>query len=90
MQAALQHYTDSLGFTVAFVWGEPAFYARVVRNGAKLNLCHVDGPVFSEALRKAESEVLSATVTTDDVEGLYAEIADMAPDRLVIPDSAQR
>ncbi|MEJ6788515.1 VOC family protein [Brevundimonas sp. BR2-1] len=77
MQAALQHYTDSLGFTVALVWGEPAFYAQVVRDGAKLNLRHVDGPVFSEALRQAEGEVLSATVTTDDIEGLYAEIADM-------------
>lgn len=77
MQAALQHYTDSLGFTVAFVWGEPAFYAQVVRDGAKLNLRHVDGPVFSDALREAEGAVLSATVTTDDIEGLYAEIADM-------------
>lgn len=77
MQAALQHYTDSLGFTVAFVWGEPPFYAQVVRDGAKLNLRHVDGPVFSDALRQAEGEVLSATVTTDDIEGLYREIADL-------------
>jgi|SRR6478672_190492 len=77
MQAALQHYTDSLGFTVAFVWGEPPFYAQVVRDGAKLNLRHVDGPVFSDALRKQEGEVLSATVTADDIEGLYREIADM-------------
>ncbi|WP_332658427.1 VOC family protein [Brevundimonas sp.] len=77
MQAALQHYTDNLGFSVAFVWGEPPFYAQVVRDGAKLNLRHIDGPVFSDALRKAEGEVLSATVTTDDIEGLYAEIADV-------------
>lgn len=77
MQAALDHYRETLGFSVAFVWGEPPFYAQVVRDGAKLNLRHVDGPVFSEALRKAEGEVLSATVATDDVEGLYAEIADM-------------
>ncbi|RZI99279.1 MAG: VOC family protein [Brevundimonas sp.] len=77
MPAALQHYTDSLGFTVSFVWGEPPFYAQVVRDDAKLNLRHVDGPVFSDALRKAEGAVLSATVTTDDIEGLYREIADM-------------
>lgn len=77
MQAALQHYTDSLGFSVAFVWGEPPFYAQVVRDGAKLNLRHVDGPVFSDALRQADGDVLSATVATDDIESLYREIADM-------------
>jgi uncharacterized glyoxalase superfamily protein PhnB len=77
MQAALDHYRDSLGFTVAFTWGEPASYAQVVRGGAKLNLRHVDGPVFAEAVRLEEGAVLSATVTTDDIEGLYGEIADM-------------
>lgn len=76
MQAALDHYTDGLGFRIAFAWGEPVFYAQVVREGAQLNLRHADGPVFSEAFRKAEGDVLSATVATDDVEGLYREFAD--------------
>lgn len=73
IQTALDHYTDGLGFRIAFAWGEPAFYAQVVREGAQLNLRRVDLPVFSEAFRKAEGDALSATVTTDDVEGLYRE-----------------
>ena len=76
MQAALDHYTDGLGFRIAFAWGEPVVYAQVVREGAQLNLRQVDGPVFAEAFRQAEGDVLSATVTTDDVEGLYGEFAD--------------
>lgn len=76
MQAALDHYADALGFHVAFTYGEPAFYAQVARGGAKLNLRHLDGPVFAPGLAEAEATVLSATVTTDDVETLYAEYAD--------------
>lgn len=76
MQAALDHYTDGLGFRIAFTWGEPVVYAQVVREGAQLNLRQVDGPVFAEAFRQAEGDVLSATVTTDDVEGLYREFTD--------------
>lgn len=78
--AALDHYVNRLGFRLAFAHGEPAFYAQVVRDGAQLNLRHVDGPVFAEGFRQAEGDVLSATVTTDDVEGLYREFADAGID----------
>ena len=31
-----EFYTKKLGFSVAFVYGEPAFYAQVFRDGARL------------------------------------------------------
>ena len=64
-------YRDKLGFTVAFVHGAPAFYAQVRRDGAALNLRHVDAPVFIAT----EDDLLAATLTTDDVDALAAEFA---------------
>lgn len=67
MTATLEHY-GRLGFRVAIAHGEPLFWAQVERDGARLNLRHVDAPVF---VRDAEDDLLSATLTCDDVEGLY-------------------
>lgn len=67
MAAALDHY-GRLGFRTAITHGEPLFWAQVERDGAKLNLRHVDAPVFA---RDGEGDLLSATVTSDDIEGLY-------------------
>lgn len=63
MQAALDHYAR-LGFTTAFTWGEPAFYAQVARGEARLNL---------RLAEENDTDVLAATITTDDVEGLFRE-----------------
>ena len=73
IDAALEHYVGRLGFSLAFSHGEPAFYAQVIRDGARLNLRHTDDPVFDARLREAEGDVLSATITVDDVEALFAE-----------------
>lgn len=75
MQAALDHYTGRLGFRAAITHGEPMFWAQVERDGAKLNLRHADGPVFAPGFREAEDPV-SATLTTDDAEGLYRAFDD--------------
>jgi catechol 2,3-dioxygenase-like lactoylglutathione lyase family enzyme len=64
-------YRDRLGFTVAFVHGEPAFYAQVSRDGAALNLRHIDAPVFASS----EEDLLAATLTTDDIDALATEFA---------------
>ena len=42
IQAACDFYSQKLGFTIAFTYGEPPFYAQVVRDAARLNLRHVD------------------------------------------------
>jgi uncharacterized glyoxalase superfamily protein PhnB len=49
-----------------------AFYAQVVRDGARLNLRHVDAPPRDPAVRD-EDHVLSATITLADAKPLFLE-----------------
>lgn len=65
-------YSRKLGFSVAFTYGEPAFYAQVFRDGARLNLRHVDEPVV-DPLRRDSDQLLAATIALDDAEPLFAE-----------------
>lgn len=69
---ALEFYATRLGFAVAFVHGDPPFYAQVARDGARLNLRRVDVPVVDPA-RRDEEQLLAATLATDDAGPLYAE-----------------
>ena len=69
-------YRDKLGFAIAFVHGEPAFYAQVKRDGAALNLRHVDAPVFAATA----DDLLAATITTDDIDALAVEFAASSAD----------
>jgi catechol 2,3-dioxygenase-like lactoylglutathione lyase family enzyme len=62
IQASCAFYTDKLGFAVAFVYGDPPFYAQVTRDHARLNLRAVDEPVFAGDIRERE-QLLSATLT---------------------------
>lgn len=68
--ASLAFY-EGLGFETVFTSGEPPFYAQVARGGARLNLRHVDGPVFAEGVREREGDLLSATLTLDDAAALF-------------------
>jgi catechol 2,3-dioxygenase-like lactoylglutathione lyase family enzyme len=75
--AACGFFTQKLGFSVVFLYGEPPFYGQVMRDGARLNLRCVDAPVFDNARRERES-LLSATLTVDsvdDIDRLFAEYA---------------
>ena len=65
-------YAEMLGFSLAFCHGAPPHYAQVFRDGARLNLGRVDGPVIDPAVRDHE-QLLSATVTLDDAEPLFLE-----------------
>lgn len=71
--AASCAYFARLGFRIAFTYGEPAFYAQVARDGARLNLRHVAPPVFAPGFRERERDALAATVTLDDARPLYEE-----------------
>lgn len=73
IQVACDFYSQKLGFTIAFTYGEPPFYAQVVRDAARLNLRHVDMPAFHPELRQRERDILSATITLDDVKALFLE-----------------
>jgi catechol 2,3-dioxygenase-like lactoylglutathione lyase family enzyme len=72
INAATEFYTRRLGFAVAFSYGDPPFYAQVVRDGARLNLRHVDSPVIDPAARAAE-QLLAATIVLDDAKPLFLE-----------------
>jgi catechol 2,3-dioxygenase-like lactoylglutathione lyase family enzyme len=70
--ASSAFYTSKLGFAVAFSYGEPPFYVQVFRDGARLNLRHLDTPGFDPAPRDRE-QLLSASIPLDDAEALFLE-----------------
>ncbi|HYD45326.1 MAG TPA: VOC family protein [Phenylobacterium sp.] len=71
MPRALAFYTATLGFTVGFVYGEPPFYAQVVRDGAMLNLRHVDRPAIDRA---AGPDLLSVAFGVSHAKQLFQEL----------------
>jgi catechol 2,3-dioxygenase-like lactoylglutathione lyase family enzyme len=73
--ATCAFYTSKLGFSVAFVYGDPPHYGQVRREGARLNLRLVREPVFAGDVRERE-HLLSASITVGTVghiELLFAE-----------------
>ncbi len=75
IKASLDFFTQQLGFAVAFVYGEPPYYAQVKRDGARLNLRCVARPVVDSELRDRE-ELLSAALTlgtADAIKQLFLE-----------------
>ncbi len=59
IKASCDFYTQKLGFSLMFVYGEPPFYAQVRRDHGLLNLRQVDSPIIDPGLRDRE-ELLSA------------------------------
>jgi catechol 2,3-dioxygenase-like lactoylglutathione lyase family enzyme len=72
IQASIEFYTRKLGFHVRFAHGDPPFYGQLFRDAARLNLRHVDRPVF-DARSRAEGDLLSATIVVDRLEALFLE-----------------
>lgn len=70
MPRALAFYTQTLGFTVGFVYGDPPFYAQVARDGVMMNLRHVDRPAID---RSAGPDLLSAAIATSHAKQLFLE-----------------
>jgi catechol 2,3-dioxygenase-like lactoylglutathione lyase family enzyme len=73
--ASCAFFTQKLGFTIVFVYGEPPFYAQVKRDRGLLNLKHMDAPVIDPQLRDRES-LLSADMgldTAEEIKALYLE-----------------
>lgn len=62
VKTSCDFYTHKLGFAVAFLHGDPPFYAQVFRDQARLNLRLVSEPVFAGDVRKRE-QLLSASIT---------------------------
>jgi len=66
-------FFEDLGFSVAFLHGEPPFYAQVRRGEGALNLRRVVCPPFEAAFREREPDALSATLLVDDAAGLFQD-----------------
>jgi uncharacterized glyoxalase superfamily protein PhnB len=67
IKAACDYYAQKLGFSIAFVYGEPPFYGEVRRDRARLTLRCLDKPPIDSGLRERES-LLSATIEVDTAE----------------------
>jgi catechol 2,3-dioxygenase-like lactoylglutathione lyase family enzyme len=67
IKASCDFYTSKLGFTVAFVYGDPPFYGQVTRDHARLNLRLVCELVFAGDIRERE-HLLSASLTVATAE----------------------
>ena len=73
--ASCDYFTAKLGFAIDFLYGEPPFYGQVTRDGASLSLRHIDGPIREglSAAMQADTDMLAASITVDDVKALHAE-----------------
>jgi catechol 2,3-dioxygenase-like lactoylglutathione lyase family enzyme len=70
--ASTSFYSRMLGFSVAFIYGEPPFYGQVFRDGARLNLRQVDDlPV--DPVRRDNEQLLAASITLEDAKPLFLE-----------------
>jgi catechol 2,3-dioxygenase-like lactoylglutathione lyase family enzyme len=75
IEASCEFFTGKLGFSVAFTYGEPPFYAQVARDAARINLRCVERPVIDAGLRDSE-QLLSASctvATAEMIEALFVE-----------------
>jgi uncharacterized glyoxalase superfamily protein PhnB len=77
--AACAYFETTLGFQRVFVHGEPAFYAQVVRDGARLNLRQVDAPLVERSLVD-EEEYIACSITVTDVKALFLEFKESGAD----------
>jgi catechol 2,3-dioxygenase-like lactoylglutathione lyase family enzyme len=68
-------FVDKLGFEIVFSYGEPAYFAQVRRDGARINLRCVENSVIPAELRDRE-QLLSASftvATADEIKQLFLE-----------------
>jgi catechol 2,3-dioxygenase-like lactoylglutathione lyase family enzyme len=75
IQSSCDFFAKTLGFAVVFTYGEPPFYAQIMRDGARLNLRCVEQSVIDPDLRDRE-ELLSASLTVaraEEIEQLFLE-----------------
>jgi len=70
LQRSLAFFIDKLGFKVGLTYGEPPFFAMVVRDGAPLNLRQVDGQVLDHS---KGGDLLSASIAVSNAKLLFQE-----------------
>jgi catechol 2,3-dioxygenase-like lactoylglutathione lyase family enzyme len=70
--ASCAFFTERLGFTAEYVYGEPPFYALVRRGGAALNLRFTHDPVVDPEASRQHS-LLAANIPVTGVKELFLE-----------------
>ena len=70
MERAVRFYRDELGFAVEYLYGEPPYYGLIVREGAAVNLRHVDRLPIDPEMRDRES-LLAATIVVRNTKALF-------------------
>lgn len=73
LKRSTDFFTEKLGFTIDFVYGDPPFYGQVSRDHARLALRSMDESFFAEDIREREG-LLSASITlarADETKQLY-------------------
>lgn len=72
IRASCTYFEGTLGFSTAFIHGEPPFYGQVTRDQIRLNLRYVCEPVFVSDVRERE-QLLAAAISVANVKALFAE-----------------
>ncbi len=76
VDVSCRFFVETLGFGLCYKYGQPAFYALIERDGARLNLRFVHSPVFlqdSGTNKEAERDLLAASIPVENVKSLYVE-----------------
>jgi catechol 2,3-dioxygenase-like lactoylglutathione lyase family enzyme len=73
LKASLVWYAERLGFETEFAYGEPPYYAQVIRDGVRLALKHADPPLFEVLKPFRNEEHLAASIALDRAKPLFAE-----------------
>ena len=76
VEISCRFFVETLGFSVRYQYGQPAFYALIQRGGARLNLRFVHSPVLLRDTgtdHEAERDLLSASIPVENIKALYVE-----------------
>lgn len=72
VQASAEFFRNTLGFSIDFLHGQPAFYGSVSRDGACVHLKFVHEPVLAVGAQDRDG-LITAFIEVENVKALYAE-----------------
>jgi catechol 2,3-dioxygenase-like lactoylglutathione lyase family enzyme len=82
--ASAAFFRDKLGFTIDFLYGDPAFYGSVSLDEACLHLRFVAKPNFAE-LAAREVSLIAASAGVSDVHRLFEEFKQRGAEIAQVP-----
>jgi uncharacterized glyoxalase superfamily protein PhnB len=72
VQSSAEFFRDTLGFSIDFLHGQPAFYAAVSRDEACVHLKFVHEPMLAPRAQDKDG-FITALIQVENVKALYAE-----------------